>query len=157
MADKGTMRYDACIECGETKTGRQRECSQCRSCAKSKVRGPQSLQHRANIGAGQKGNTNGSGTRSLTTRVNISIAKGGDGDLDNRKFPGIQRWTRLVKERDGHKCAECDFQGAKGDNFMDAHHVIPKAAYPELATVLFNGVTLCRPCHKQIHRENIEE
>jgi hypothetical protein len=94
---------------------------------------------------------------SLDVRQKQSLRQGGDGDLDNRKFPGIQRWTRLVKERDGYKCSECDFQGAKGDNFMDAHHVIPKAAHPELATVLFNGVTLCRPCHKQIHRENIEE
>jgi hypothetical protein len=30
--------------------------------------------------------------------------------------------------------------------------VLAKVKFPELATVLFNGVTLCKPCHKEIHR-----
>jgi hypothetical protein len=34
---------------------------------------------------------------------------------------------------------------------MDAHHVVLKAAEPQLATEVFNGVTLCKPCHKEIH------
>lgn len=81
---------------------------------------------------------------------NISIGLGGTGA--RQKYPGLRRWTRLVKERDGHKCAECGYQGTDGKKDVDAHHVIPKASHPELATVLFNGVTLCKPCHKELHK-----
>jgi hypothetical protein len=102
------------------------------------------------------GKTNGAGSKgkivSLEARRNISLAHGGNGDILNRKYPGLHRWTRLVKESDGYKCIMCDHQGAKGDGVMEAHHVVPKALHPELATEVFNGVTLCKPCHKDIHR-----
>ena len=91
-------------------------------------------------------------THSSQARKNMSLAKGGDGLLENRKYPGLNRWTRLVKESDGYKCIMCDYQGAKKDGIMEAHHVIPKVSNPELATEVFNGVTLCKPCHKDIHR-----
>jgi hypothetical protein len=101
------------------------------------------------------GNTNAAGnkggTQSLEARRNMSLARGGDGHLDGRHYPGLGLWTRLVKERDNWKCAECGYQGTKGKKDVDAHHVLPKVKFPELATVLFNGVTLCKPCHKEIH------
>ncbi len=134
------MKYDACADCGIEKTGYQQGRERCLSCA-NRLR--------------SLGNTNGAGAKgkivSQQARKNMSLAKGGDGDLENRKYPGLTTWTRLVKERDGWKCAECDFQGTKGKRDVDAHHVIPKALHPQLATVLFNGVTLCKPCHKEIH------
>jgi 5-methylcytosine-specific restriction endonuclease McrA len=165
------MKYDACTDCGVEKTGGQRQKPKCRPCAQrlaqlGRTRSPETCEKigavhrgktvspetRAKMSAAWKGNTNMLGkTCSLKTRRNISLAQGGDGDILNRKFPGLRRWTRLVKERDGYCCAECGYQGAKGKSDVDAHHVIPKSKFPDLATVLFNGVTLCKPCHKDIH------
>ncbi len=128
------MTFTECADCKEAKTGLQQKRQRCRSCSKKGSKGPTGH------------------TQSLEHRKNKSLSSGGNGDLEHRKFPGLQRWTRLVKERDGHCCAECSFQGIKGDGIMEAHHVIPKALHPELATEVFNGVTLCKPCHKDIHR-----
>lgn len=161
------MPYLECADCKEVKTGRQQEHPRCGSCgikgntntkgktrsqeSKDKMRAARvgktaSLETRAKMSASRTGKI-----QTLEHRQNNSLTQGGNGDILNRRYPGIRRWTRLVKERDGHKCAECSFQGTKGDGFMDAHHVIPKSKSPELATVLFNGVTLCKPCHKEIH------
>jgi len=128
------MSYSSCIDCGTEKTLRQQDRARCRSCACSLPR------------AGGRGKS-----KSIQTRQAMSLSHGGDGDILNRKYPGLTIWARLVKERDGHKCAECGYQGIPGKRDVDAHHVIPKATHPELATVLFNGVTLCKPCHKEIH------
>jgi 5-methylcytosine-specific restriction endonuclease McrA len=139
------MTFTECADCKEAKTGLQQKRQRCRSCSgKGRPYSSETKEKLRVAGLGQ--------TRSLQSRQKQSISSGGDGDLENRRYPGIKRWTRLVKERDGHKCAECDFQGIKGDGIMEAHHVIPKALHPELATEVFNGVTLCKPCHKDIHR-----
>jgi hypothetical protein len=168
------MKYDACTDCGVEKTMRQQRSARCGSCAAS-LRNPavntryascvdcgksktnlQQTAPRCNSCAGSlkrigKIPWNKGQTCSLADRNKISLAKGGNGDILNRKFPGLPRWTRLVKERDGYCCAECGYQGTPGKRDVDAHHVIPKSKFPDLATVLFNGVTLCKPCHKDIH------
>ena len=148
------MTYDACEDCKEEKTGRQQLSARCRSCAGKNI----SPETRAQMRLGALSNTNAVGnknflgkTHSLEARQAMSLARGGDGIFEGHHYPRLGRWTSLVKERDGYKCIQCDYQGAKGDNFMEAHHVVPKAKFPELATELFNGVTYCRPCHKEIH------
>jgi hypothetical protein len=142
------MTYDACEDCKEEKTGGQRRYARCRSCSSRLINTgyTHSSETRAKMSIAWKGKP-----KSLEHCRNMSLTQGGDGDILNRRYPGLQRWTRLVKERDGHKCAECGYQGTKGKRDVDAHHIIHKAAHPELATVLFNGVTLCKPCHKDIH------
>ena len=106
-----------------------------------------SSETKAKIGAAFKGKI-----ASLEARQVMSLAQGGDGDVLNRKFPGIRRWTRLVKERDG-RCTMC----GTVEN-LEAHHIIPKATRPELATVLENGLTLCAGCHRTepwaIHKQS---
>jgi 5-methylcytosine-specific restriction endonuclease McrA len=129
------MAYDACVDCGEAKPGRQRRYARCSSCvAKSRTYSPEA---RAKIGAASLGRT-----KSPETRAKMSLAQGGDGDVENRRYPGVRRWTRLVKERDG-RCTMC----GTVEN-LEAHHIISKATRPELATVLENGLTLCAGCHR---------
>lgn len=167
------MTFTECADCKEVKTGGQQQRPRCKVCANKKnalkmignTRGVgqagwnHSSESCLKMSESQKcnknavGNTNFLGkNHSLETRQKISLSKGGDGEVLNRKYPGINTWTRHVKERDGYKCAECGYQGTKGKRDVDAHHVLPKVKFPELATVLFNGVTLCKPCHKEIHR-----
>lgn len=160
------MAYDKCVgyegfECPEVKTGQQRRTARCRSCANNahslKMTGrtahnkgkPSSLKGKPlspatieKLRAAAIGNTNGAGTPSIATRRAISIALGGDGDVENRRYPGWARWTYLVKERDG-RCTMC----GTVEN-LEAHHIIPKAVRPDLCAVLENGLTLCAGCHR---------
>ena len=143
------MKYDACVDCGKEKTGGQQQCMRCRNCS-SKLHALKMIGNTYSI---ENKSLTGQ-TRSTATRQAISFGHGGTGEL-NRIYPGLQRWTRLVKERDNYRCAECEYQGTKGKKDVDAHHIIYKASHPELATVLFNGVTLCKPCHENIHNREV--
>ena len=137
------MTYTHCIDCGKEKlTPGTKQSPRCRSCR------THSEETRRKISIAHKGKT-------LTQehKVKISIVRGGDGKLEERKYPGYDKWARLVKDRDGYKCAECGYQGTKGLKDVDAHHVLHKVMYPEYATVLFNGVTLCKSCHINCHKE----
>lgn len=57
-------------------------------------------------------------------------------------------WARHVKESDRNMCVLC---GRKPNGKywcrLEAHHIKPKADYPQLATDPTNGVSLCRRCH----------
>lgn len=51
----------------------------------------------------------------------------------------------LVKERDKHRCGACKRKKKK----LDVHHIdYTKRTVPE------NCISLCRPCHIQVHRMN---
>lgn len=90
-------------------------------------------------------------------RIRRSLALGGDGDLEriDRKrrrleeyrSSAVGQWSMAVRERDGHRCQRC---GANGN--LHAHHVKPRAMFPELALELDNGLTLCKECHIEEHR-----
>jgi len=187
MENGNTMRYDACVDCGVEKIGRRRQAPRCRSCVNKLIHlgrtiSPQhrekllaanlgktiSPQHREKLRDANLGKTHSPATKeklraaklgkvygpySLEARKNMSLGKGGDGDLENRRYPGLNRWTRLVKERDG-RCTMC---GTTQE--LEAHHIIPKASHPKLATVLENGITLCAGCHRletwAIHKTDI--
>lgn len=92
------------------------------------------------------------GPYSIERRIINSIAQGGDGNVENRKHGNTNTWRKLVKERDGH-CYIC-----LTTEKLEAHHILHKAAWPELATDLNNGITLCAGCHRTgpnaIHRKN---
>lgn len=80
---------------------------------------------------------------------------------DNRKFPwektdkDIRRsgeysnWRKSVFERDDYTCAICGKRGGE----LNAHHIKPFAKYPEDRFDVDNGITLCKECHKQVHKE----
>jgi 5-methylcytosine-specific restriction endonuclease McrA len=111
----------------------------------------------ANMSAAQKGRTLSpeacakisatlkSKAKSLEARRNMSLAQGGDGEVLNRRYSGLKAWTRLVKET-FTCCVVC-----RSTKSLEAHHIAPKATYPQWATLIFNGVTLCKPCHSSVH------
>ena len=53
-----------------------------------------------------------------------------------------RKWSKLIKERDGHKCVLCP-----NTTLLESHHCVPVAIQPELMNDLSNGVTLCHCCH----------
>lgn len=61
--------------------------------------------------------------------------------------PRYKAWRLAVFRRDGYKCKWC---GKSGKSVrLQADHVKPKAAFPELMYKLSNGRTLCKECHKK--------
>ena len=56
-------------------------------------------------------------------------------------------WRTAVFKRDHFQCKKCHRKG-----YLEAHHKKPWATYPELRYIITNGMTLCRRCHKKIHK-----
>jgi len=56
-------------------------------------------------------------------------------------------WARAVISRDGGKCRHC----GSADTELHAHHVKSYKTHPELRFDLDNGLSLCAPCHWQVH------
>ena len=127
------VKYSHCTSCGKEKTThRQRNSAVCAGC---KTQG--GLKNR-----GQKR------PRTIEYRINQSIAQGGDGVLGKKRLriPGLGEWTDAVKARDG-ACIDCG-----STERLEAHHLVLKSKFPEVATELWNGITLCRKCHIAEHK-----
>jgi hypothetical protein len=58
-------------------------------------------------------------------------------------------WQQSVFKRDYWTCQEC---GAKHKDIV-AHHIKKFSDYPDLRFEPDNGITLCRSCHKKLHKE----
>jgi 5-methylcytosine-specific restriction endonuclease McrA len=58
--------------------------------------------------------------------------------------PEYKAWRIAVFKRDGFKCRWC-----KSTRQLEADHIKPQSAHPELRFVLSNGRTLCKKCHKK--------
>lgn len=61
--------------------------------------------------------------------------------------PAYEAWRATVKARDHNRCLDC---GATAD--LEAHHIVPWARSAALRFEPLNGVTLCAPCHRAVHR-----
>lgn len=70
-------------------------------------------------------------------------------DKDIRKSKAYSDWRKSIFERDDYTCAICGHRGGE----LNAHHIKPFAKYPEDRFDLDNGITLCKECHKQVHKE----
>lgn len=53
-----------------------------------------------------------------------------------------QKWSRLVRARAGGICQFCG-----SSNRPEAHHIKPVSEYPELVSVIENGICLCHRHH----------
>ena len=60
------------------------------------------------------------------------------------------RWADAVIARDKATCQPCGIQGVE----LQAHHIKSYRDYPELRDDVSNGLTLCAPCHWQVHTAN---
>ena len=61
---------------------------------------------------------------------------------DIRKSSEYQRWRGDVRRRDGNACRVCGVQ-----RNIHVHHIKPFKKYPDFATDIDNGITLCGNCH----------
>lgn len=126
------MTYTHCKVCGKEKKHARSE--RCNSCCKLGSKNA----------CGKRGKAWNSGKEmSAEFKLKCSIAQGGTGE--KQRYPGLGRWTRLVKQRDGH-CYVC-----LTTEKLEAHHILHKASFPELATSLDNGIALCKGCHTKLH------
>jgi len=60
-----------------------------------------------------------------------------------RSSSAYKDWRKAVFERDDYTCQECFIRGAE----LHADHIRPLALYPDFALNVYNGRTLCVPCH----------
>lgn len=66
-----------------------------------------------------------------------------------RQTPEYHSWRRSVYKKDNYTCQHC---GAIKLELV-AHHEKNFKEYPELRYEISNGITLCRACHKRVHKE----
>lgn len=59
------------------------------------------------------------------------------------KTPEYKQWQKSVFKRDNHTCQLCK----KTKCPIAAHHIYPKAKYPDKVLDVNNGITLCDKCH----------
>lgn len=62
----------------------------------------------------------------------------------------LREWSKLVKIRDLYTCQIC---GSK--KHLHAHHIMMRSKYKESALDVDNGITLCRTCHAEQHKDNL--
>ena len=119
------MKYSNCITCGKDKATTDR--TLCLSCSK-------------------KGNTGFSGKiPSEDHRRKLSIAHGGDGKLVKRPYP--HAWA----DRNKLKTPFCEWCYSEED--LEAHHILPRARFPQYATDDSNCRVMCAPCHTICHKQ----
>jgi hypothetical protein len=70
-----------------------------------------------------------------------------DGDYRHNKE--YIDWRKSVFERDLYTCQKCKVRGGS----LEAHHIKLFKDYIELRYEINNGMTLCKKCHKQTHKE----
>ena len=76
--------------------------------------------------------------------------KGGVKAGNRRTTAGYQVWREAVFTRDNWTCQDCGKRG--GDHH--AHHVWAFSKFPEYRFDVWNGITLCIPCHRRYHHRN---
>jgi len=77
--------------------------------------------------------------------------KGGITPLNQviRHSTKYKEWRIAVFERDKYCCVSCKKVGGN----INAHHILSFSNYPLLRFDVNNGVTLCKKCHRLIHRK----
>lgn len=58
------------------------------------------------------------------------------------------QWRKDILIRDCFECRLC-----KDNNKLEVHHIIPFSKNESLRLELSNGLTLCKKCHRNLHRK----
>ncbi len=58
----------------------------------------------------------------------------------------LRRWSEFIRERDGHRCVECNSRQR-----LAVHHISRKTFFKAAQFQTGNGITLCRDCHNEVH------
>jgi 5-methylcytosine-specific restriction endonuclease McrA len=82
---------------------------------------------------------------SFNQRDNHYLWQGGQ---DGRMSLDGRLWRKKILARDRGLCRIC-----LSPRRVEAHHILSFTTHPETRWELSNGITLCRDCHKQIHRQ----
>jgi len=79
--------------------------------------------------------------------------KGGVSPENEKQRKSIQfrLWREAVFARDNWTCQEC---GKRCNEELHPHHIKSFAEYPELRFALDNGITLCKQCHRERHKDD---
>ena len=72
-----------------------------------------------------------------------------DGIL-KRDYPEYQKWRLQVFDRDNFTCQKC---GCNKSGSLNAHHIEGYTKNVDLRTIVENGITFCKTCHKDFHRQ----
>lgn len=74
-----------------------------------------------------------------------------------RKSREYKIWRDKIFKRDNYTCQACKIRSGNGKAvYLEAHHKISFASYPELRFDINNGITLCRDCHKIINKQQMK-
>ncbi len=80
--------------------------------------------------------------------TDMALKKLNSSILADRKYTTcLSYWSSFIRQRDGYECVVC-----KSDTSLSAHHIIRKSFLPEATFQTGNGITLCRICHKEVHK-----
>ena len=69
-------------------------------------------------------------------------------DRDYRNTEQYKKWRKKVFERDDYTCQKCKNKGGN----LEAHHIRAFKKYKNDRFVMTNGVTLCKKCHREVHK-----
>ena len=59
----------------------------------------------------------------------------------------------IVLERDNYTCQKCDKSKFQLSTALHVHHIVPKADDPMIMNDTNNGITLCKECHIETHKQ----
>jgi 5-methylcytosine-specific restriction endonuclease McrA len=75
----------------------------------------------------------------------IKYHKGFKANPTKNEFPAFVK--EEIFKRDNYKCQIC------GETHrLQAHHIYPGSTHPMLSNDVDNGITLCKKCHKKVHK-----
>lgn len=76
---------------------------------------------------------------------NWKAIKKNSGFKDSVKW---KEWRKQVFERDNYTCQYCKQLSGS----LEPHHLKSKQCFPELVYNIENGITLCKKCHRLLHK-----
>ena len=71
-------------------------------------------------------------------------------DKLDRRCSQYRNWRKEVLKRDRYKCTICN-----SSKDLEAHHIKEFSKYRNLRFKVSNGLTLCKRCHKLMHKKKV--